>query len=95
MEAGDLFETTHVEEMIALHAEARGATLFETAAATLGTAAPVGAAGQLWALTDHDELGGAGSRAPRSNIFDGSAAGEYAETAPAARSQSQIGRDAR
>lgn len=39
-------------EQIALHAEARGATLFEAAAATLGTAAPVGAAGQLWAFTD-------------------------------------------
>lgn len=39
-------------EQIALHAEARGATLFEAAAATLGGRASVGPAGQLWALTD-------------------------------------------
>lgn len=39
-------------EQIALHAEARGGPLFEAAAATLGRRAPVGIAGQLWALTD-------------------------------------------
>lgn len=37
---------------IDLHADARGATLFAAAAATLGCAMDVGDAGRLWALTD-------------------------------------------
>lgn len=39
-------------EQIALHAEARGATLFNAAAATLGRPEEAGPAGQLWALVD-------------------------------------------
>lgn len=39
-------------DAIALHGEARGATLFEAAAATLGCPMDVAAAGKLWALTD-------------------------------------------
>lgn len=37
---------------VALHGQARGATLFRAAAAVLGAPADVAAAGRLWALTD-------------------------------------------